>query len=84
MREIPEVDHVCQFVEFVLFVLLMFGMLLYFQFVNKLLAESLLILHALQEASDILVIPILKLLGVQGYISDRHRYRFKTILHLRM
>ena len=34
--------------------------------------------------SYVLVIPILKLIGAQGYISDRHRYQFKTILHLRM
>ena len=36
-------------------------------------------LDALQEASNILVTPILKLLGLQGCISDRHRYQFKTI-----
>ena len=29
-----------------------------------------------QKASNILIIPILRLLGVQGYISDCDRYRF--------
>ena len=48
----------------------MFGMLLSFQYVKNCWRSHILILHVLQEASSMLVIQILKLLDIQGYISD--------------
>ena len=46
---------------------------------EKLLRSYILILHTLQEASNMLVIPILKLQSVQGYIFDCHRYSLNHI-----
>ena len=52
---------------------------------NQLLVtEYILILHALQEARDILVIPILKLLRCTGIYPWLSPVTVKTILHLRI
>ena len=45
-------------------------MFLSIQYVKNCWRSHILILHVLQEARNILVIPISKLLGVQGYIDD--------------
>ena len=50
---------------------LMFARLLSFQYVKNCWRSYILILHALQEASNILVISAQKLQGVKGHIFDR-------------
>ena len=51
---------------------------------EKLLMESHLDIACIAGSKQHIRNPILKLLGVQGYISDCHLYQFKTILDLRM
>ena len=78
LKRVREIHRSRSYLSVPLVCFLIFGMLLSFQYLKNCWRSHILVLHALQKASDILVIPILKLLGVQGYISDCHRYQFKT------
>ena len=55
-----------------------------FPICEKLLMKSHPHMHVLQEANNMLIMQILKLIAILEYISDRHRYQFWTILYLRM